>query len=92
METLQNILTLDIFCPFFRLSLGSCQINHESLLVQAFVRNVFQFEIISIIIPLEGFHVFQEEIAAEHVVDGDFVVWITFCQFAHDGVAILVQS
>ena len=71
---------------------GNAAEHHESLLIQAFVGNVFLFETISIIIPLEGFHVFQEEIAAEHVVDGDFVVRITFCQFAHDGVAILVQS
>ena len=41
---------------------------------------------------LEGFHILQEQVAAEHIVDGDVVVGVAFHQFAHDGVAVVVQA
>ena len=93
-EALQDVRATDVFLPLFGRSIGSCQINHEGFLVKlhAARHTVVLPQTETVVIPLEGFHVLEQEVAAEQIVEGYTVVGIALQQFVHDDIPIVVET
>ena len=85
-EPLQFVVVVDVFFPFLLRSVGAGEINHQGLLVERLHAFVPLVVAVAVVVALEVGDVFEQQVAAEDVVEGDGVFWVGVEQLHHHEV------
>ena len=75
-EPVQETLVDDVFLPFLLRGIGAGQVDHQGLLVEGFQAGTSSRQAVAVVVALEVVHVFQQQCAAENIVEGNRVVGV----------------
>ena len=92
LKTPQLFLVVDVFLPVFLRGVGAGKPYHQGLLIEGLLPGLAGGDAVAVVVALEVVDVFQQQGAAENIIEGNGVVGIAVEQFHHYHMKVVVQA
>ena len=89
LEHLENVSALDVFLPVLLWGIRACEPDAKCLLIERFQSGAACIDAIAVVVALEVADVFQQQVAAENIVECNDIARVRIEQLHHQEVGVV---